>query len=782
MKPYWYSRWDWPSAALLISAVFTVAVRLDTTNWTPDLGYVESLAVLGTILGLALGLSRFKPPALRWLVGFYTIFSVPLQLSRIITGEKTALGQLASLGGRLLASLLFLISGKAIGDHIFFVSLMSILFWGVGIYSGYKLIRDRAIFQVLLPSTLPILIIQYYDGYKPDRIWGLAFYFFLALMLSGRINLLNSRDRWVSQRIVAGSDPEFDLNKNIVSVAAIIILLAWMLPAPSAVLPAAALAWRNVNQPFESVRKRLDDMLAALNSSRINNSVEELYGDVMGLGRNAGSGEVQLFSAHVPQNNLPRLYWRMRVYDTYQNGRWQTINSQNSPFEPDAKNLKSLVGLSAPVAEFVFSWGTGPSAMLVTPSMPVWASRKGSVQTSRLPGGETDPLSWSVTPNLQTGDQYQVRALLSNPTQKELRASGNNYPTWISDRYLQLPGNMSVEVKSLANQITKGMPTNFDKAEAVTEYLRQNITYSETIPAPPVGVDPLNWFLFDWKSGFCNYYASAEVLLLRSLGIPVRLVVGFAQGESADLGIYNVRGQDAHAWPEVYFPDIGWVQFEPTVNQAVLIRPSGEDLALGLAGNSNAEFAEGSRNNSRFDQEKDNFAIGDQIPVSTFLSLTLDQWQWVIIYSVAVMAFTVIIWRIRNRGLVGRIPIWQRVPRVLKTIYTNYNLKSPLWLDRWLRWSEVSQVERAFHAVNQSLAWLDKRQPEYVTPAERALLLKNVLPEASEEIDILSTALEQTLFTPYSADVTSVTSAIRAGWRLRFFIGNKLMRRWLFGE
>src|SRR5664279_1091978 len=182
MKANLHIRWDWASAALLISALFTSSVRLDTTNWTPDLGYVESLAVLGTILGLGLGLSKFKRSGQVWLAVLYTIVMIPTHLSRIITGEETALGQLASLGGRLAISLGLLFNNKPINDHIFFVTLMSILFWGIGIYSGYQLIRSRDIFKVLLPSTLPILIIQYYDSFTPERIWGLALYFFLALM------------------------------------------------------------------------------------------------------------------------------------------------------------------------------------------------------------------------------------------------------------------------------------------------------------------------------------------------------------------------------------------------------------------------------------------------------------------------------------------------------------------------------------------------------------------------------------------------------------------------
>ena len=762
--------WDWPAAVLLVAALFSAAVRLDTTNWVPDLGYVESLAVLGTILGLALGLSRFQRGGVFWLASLYSLVIIPMHLSRIITGEQTALGQLASLGGRLAVSINLLFGGKAITDYLFFVTLMAILFWSVGIYSGYQLVRGRGILQVLLPSTLPILVIQYYDGLVVDRIWGLGFYFFLALMLVGRINLLNSRERWEAQHIVSGSEPEFDLNKNIAVAAAFIIMAAWLLPAPTLILPEAASAWQKINQPFESARQRLNDILAAVNSTRINYSANELYGDLMGLGRTAGTGETEFFTVQAPPNDLPRLYWRMRTYDTYEGGSWKMLRSQNSPFTPDTGDI-TLTGVPpAPEADFTFSWKAGRSAILVTPFQPVWTSRKGSIQSMLDLGGENDPISWNVIPALQTGDQYQVRALLSNPTQRDLRESGTDYPGWVTAHYLQVPGSMAEGYKQLALQLTGSLNNNYDKAEAITKYLRDNITYSETVPNPPLGVEPLNWFLFDLKSGFCDYYASAEVMLLRSLDIPARMAVGFAQGKISRDMTYTVRGQDAHAWPEVYFPGIGWVQFEPTGNQAVLLRPTGESLPPsehprnGLSG--------GSGENPRDHQTDGNDANNASSKI-TFLGLSPDRWLWIIIYTIIIALVSVLGWRIERQQSFAL-----RIPRALLTIYRFYNMKSPSWVDRWVRWSEVSAVERAFHSVNQALQWLQSPQPDHATPAERSLTLKALLPEAADEIDILNAALEKTLFTPYPADPAS---AARAGWRLRIIAIRKIVRRWLHG-
>jgi hypothetical protein len=443
------------------------------------------------------------------------------------------------------------------------------------------------------------------------------------------------------------------------------------------------------------------------------------------------------------------------------------------PFDPDQGDLLRTESMPAPGGEFVFSWQTNQSAMLVTPSQPVWASRTGSIQIANDQGSANDPLGWNVTSALHAGDQYQMRATLLNPTRKTLRSSAAKYPDWVTKRYLQVPENISADLKRLAEQITAGKPTTYDKVEAVTEYLRQNITYAETIPTPSPGVDAVIWFLLDWKSGFCNYYASAEVLLLRSLGIPARLVVGYAQGKTSNYADYSVRGQDAHAWPEVYFSDIGWLEFEPTVNQQDLVRPSGENLA-GAGSNPEPDPLDGLPIKPGGGHEAVDPTDVSAAPQATFLGLTRDLWLWVII-SLSTLALTgIFAWRLQRRQSFS-----QRLPRAVQAVYTRAHVKSPPWLENWLRWSEASSIERSYHAINQALTWLGKPQPAHVTPAERAELLKSLIPAASADIQALTAALEKALYTPQAADPAS---AARHSWNIRFFTIRKLTLGRFYGD
>lgn len=109
----------------------------------------------------------------------------------------------------------------------------------------------------------------------------------------------------------------------------------------------------------------------------------------------------------------------------------------------------------------------------------------------------------------------------------------------------------------------------------VRDYLRTNINYNDQIDAPPQDVEPIHHVLFGIKEAYCTYYASAMAVMLRSQGIPARVVSGYALGEYDEPSqSYRVRAANAHTWVEVYFPNFGWIHFEPTQTIPVAERPT----------------------------------------------------------------------------------------------------------------------------------------------------------------------------------------------------------------
>lgn len=171
---------------------------------------------------------------------------------------------------------------------------------------------------------------------------------------------------------------------------------------------------------------------------------------------------------------------------------------------------------------------------------------------------------------LKPGSKYTVVSSLSTASYVELREATEPYPTWITDRYLQLPKNLPDSVRQISYEVTRAGNNAYDKALAIEIYLRQ-MGYSTSIKTPPPNVDVVEYFLFKAPEGYCNYFATAMVVMLRTIGIPARMAVGFNQGEyDLEQEAYFIKESNAHAWPEVFFPEYGWVEFEPTPSQPLL--------------------------------------------------------------------------------------------------------------------------------------------------------------------------------------------------------------------
>ncbi|MDP4181677.1 MAG: transglutaminase-like domain-containing protein [Bacillota bacterium] len=132
-------------------------------------------------------------------------------------------------------------------------------------------------------------------------------------------------------------------------------------------------------------------------------------------------------------------------------------------------------------------------------------------------------------------------------------------------KYLQLPNGIPERVKDLAYSITSTKDNQYDKVKAIESYLAKNYKYTLSPDNTPAGRDFVDYFLFDLKKGYCTYYSSAMVVMLRSIGIPARYVEGYIVTSASKKGnIYNITNEKSHAWVEVYFEGFGWLNFEPT--------------------------------------------------------------------------------------------------------------------------------------------------------------------------------------------------------------------------
>jgi len=175
------------------------------------------------------------------------------------------------------------------------------------------------------------------------------------------------------------------------------------------------------------------------------------------------------------------------------------------------------------------------------------------------------------------------RAWISTATADQLRVVATSYPQWL-DRYRLLPDGSTPNtiatpqrVKELAAQLARGQRDPYDIATATERYLRATYAYATVVNNPPTNRDVTDYFLFDAKAGYCEYFATAMTVLLRADSIPARVVTGYLPGARQSDGRFLSRESQAHSWVEVYFPQYGWITFDPTPRPDVapIIRAAG---------------------------------------------------------------------------------------------------------------------------------------------------------------------------------------------------------------
>lgn len=160
------------------------------------------------------------------------------------------------------------------------------------------------------------------------------------------------------------------------------------------------------------------------------------------------------------------------------------------------------------------------------------------------------------------GDVYNVESEVLTADPETLRAAGTDYPDWVEDRYLQTPEDTSAAFEQYTSDLVADEDTPYDKAAVIENDLQTSKDYSLDIDRPDGNVAEA--FLLEMEAGYCVYFATTMVQMLRTEGVPARYVVGYTSGQQVGDNEWVVRGLNAHAWVEVYVPDQGWVTFDPT--------------------------------------------------------------------------------------------------------------------------------------------------------------------------------------------------------------------------
>ncbi len=557
---------------LLMMPVFSLVLG----GWPLDTRTIIPITLMSLGFGFLLARSQYNELVALVFSGVYGLGLVALVTA---LNEPGNLGEGAvSLATRLAQWILDVFTGGINQDDLVFTLLMALLFWFLGYNVAWHTFRIDRIWRVILPPGLILVTNLIYNPGEANLDIFLLVFIFLSLLLIVRSYLDTRAWEWY----VNGIRVPRTLRTQFLRVGAILALTAMLL--------AGLVQMRDLQERLDQFHQflqsepitQMSELWNRMFSSPMTQgpTTADYYGgDSLQLGGAIRLGEQMVFLVNAPQGR--RYYWRSRVFDTYSNGRWAPsadirLTTEQSPlqiqYQPD--NL----GARSPVQQR-FTLGLSASRLIYAAPQPLQVDLSTRADLRYIPSNEArEGMNVSVirpTRVLERGDEYTVTSLMTDATAAQLRNAGSSYPSWIPLIYMQVPGSVTERTRQLAQEIVTaaGASTPYDQAKAIETWLRLNIVYSEVIPQPPLDQDPVEWVLFDLRQGYCNYYATAMVMMLRTLGVPARMAAGFAQGTwDASQNSFTVLERDAHTWVEVYFPGYGWIEFEPTAAQSPLTR------------------------------------------------------------------------------------------------------------------------------------------------------------------------------------------------------------------
>ncbi|MFW5692424.1 MAG: transglutaminase TgpA family protein, partial [Chloroflexota bacterium] len=469
-------------------------------------------------------------------------------------------------------------------DDLVFTLLVSLLFWFLGYSAAWHTFRIDRVWRVILPPGLILATnVVFYSG-NADLDLYLVLFLFLSLLLIVRSNLDAREWEWYNN----GVRVPRKLRRQFVNIGAllalIVLLVGWFIPSGDLQDRLDRFQQFLQSDPIQEMSEFWNRLVSPVEAQ--GPTTADYYGgDTLELGGAIRLGEQEVFYVDVPPDR--RYYWRSRVYDTYEGGLWlpaadTRLTDNSAPFdvlvEPTA--ARELVQ-----QEFIIALNA--TRILYTAPQPLQVDlpTRADLFYTAPETAQDRAMSISVirpTRVVRRGERYTASSLMSVATADQLRQASTVYPDWISGLYQYVSPSVTQRTRDLARQVVSeaGAVNPYDQAKAIERYLRRTITYNETIPTPPANQDPVDWVLFDYQQGYCNYYASAMVVMLRSLGIPARMAAGFAQGTWDPVDqVFVVTERDAHTWVEAYFPGYGWIEFEPTAAQDPLNR-EGDDAPL----------------------------------------------------------------------------------------------------------------------------------------------------------------------------------------------------------
>ncbi|HJR81261.1 MAG TPA: transglutaminase-like domain-containing protein, partial [Anaerolineales bacterium] len=447
---------------------------------------------------------------------------IPIDTSAVAEAWFVVVEASNALRLRVQMWLLRLNGDVTVNDALIRNMIWILIMWLISAWMGWYAGRRNAA-AALLPSILLLAAITSYSGYRVYTLWVMVV---VLLLLMGVWNYRNHTAQWDRQKVDYSESIRYDVTQAVIFLSLAIGVVALITPS---------ISWRQIR---EFLRERGDNAIAEtlgvqrqpVAAQNVPVQKSSLPRDHLLSGGFAQSQEIvmtirtgELPPVVIPEvtTDAPRYYWRSTTYDIYVGAGWVTSSAPgqryeaNTPLIPGVLNGYKTLHLDVEMVEpeGKLFW----SGILFSADVPIrvdWRLRP----QSNLFADQSALLQADLFVAASGAVAYKAESYVPLVTVEELRNVSNPYPESIQERYLNLPQSLPERVRQLAGEITKDELTAYDKAKAIEAYLR-SYPYDLEVPVPPEDQDVADYFLFDLKKGYCDYYATAMVVLARASGL-----------------------------------------------------------------------------------------------------------------------------------------------------------------------------------------------------------------------------------------------------------------------
>lgn|SRR5574341_1143353 len=688
-------RRDLFSLGLLTLLLAITSGSLAVADWTPGLILLTSIVLLAMLAGYLLSISRFGEGVMLIFALIYGAVAVWVIIATLLPDELGFQDRVFVLGLRLSRWIEQATEGGFSRDNLIFVLLLGLVFWFLGFNAASNIFRTGHLWLAVIPPGLVLLINNFYYVGEARLDLLLIGYLFLTFTLAVQTNSSFRQQVWRNRRVTFTPGIQFDLLRGGVIAGVLLIAIAWSAPAASASNRLSA-AWDQGSNPWHRVQDTFNRLFGGVEGGAAV-SADYYGGAYLSMGGPINLGQQEVMYVYAPEGY--HYYWRSKIFDTYQNGRWTAttdkrigsdlgvLNAEDDEIYAGRINIQQRFEIVIPATQLVYA----------APQVISFASLPVTYDIAYTGPGTEFGVVTAVRADdiLRSGESYTATSSVSVADEASLRLAGTDYPDWVRERYLSYPDDITDRTKALAAQIMSPYDNPYDKARAVESWLRANITYNEQVPLPPRGSEPVDYVLFESKEGYCTYYASAMAIMLRTQGIPARVSAGFLAGQrDPTLNAYRVIEADAHAWVEVFFPGYGWTEFEPTAAESPIVRPA-QSSTSGIGG---AEVL-------RDPQSPDGGLLDDPTRLEPDGGLSSEDPFGPQTLPELIQTF--------------RLPAWAQALIVVIVLAVGAGAGVWLWFER-RGLGGLSEVSRAYARLNIFAPWIGVRLERSATPFERA--------------------------------------------------------------